>query len=678
MKPILKFILLLLCNICLSQTNLLDTSTWAVGTGSAPGFTRTGTDAENIREMGIGPHGNSVLLWKGVTDGTAANDDGGWKTVTSIDSSKTYRCTVWMRKTNSNDGHTYFGVSARDTSGDWALNSLENVTQTNTFFHNGPVPILDNWYLFVGYIHHSNYSSTVSVGGLYDGATGNKVIDYNDRKFQSTAEKLTIWPMMHRGTPNTADALYLYAPTIYEINGQEPTIQELIDGHDTQAPTAPTLSNGAQTDITVDLSWTAAADNIAVTGYNVYRDGILETALGNVLSYQVAGLTASTAYNFTVTALDAAGNESAVSNTVTINTSSAGGAFFILEHIRASDDMVTGTITDGYSVTSTNATTFNVNAIPSSSIGSAVFTLTGPISRNVIESVSPYALYSDDNGNFKEGPNLTTGSYSLTITAWSAAGGTGTQIAQDIVNFTVTAPNTDLEAPTPPTLSSIDQTDTTIDLSWTAATDNIAVTGYKVYKDSILETTLGSVLSYQVTGLTASTAYNFTVTALDAAGNESAISNTLAITTDATTGGGTGSYWSLNNQDVYYNTGNVGIGTNITDSKLTVKGSIHSEEVKVDLSVPAPDYVFESSYNLTSLEKLQEYIITHGHLPNMPSAKEMETHGIELGIMNMKLLEKIEELTLYILQQQRELYLQSEKNKTLENRLIKLENLIKK
>ena len=209
----------------------------------------------------------------------------------------------------------------------------------------------------------------------------------------------------------------------------------------------------------------------------------------------------------------------------------------------------------------------------------------------------------------------------------------------------------DTQAPTTPTLSSAAQTDTTVDLSWTESTDNVSVTGYKVYKDGVLETTLASVLSYQVTGLTASTAYNFTVTALDAAGNESAISNTLAITTDATTGGGTGSYWSLNNQDVYYNTGNVGIGTNITDSKLTVKGSIHSEEVKVDLSVPAPDYVFESSYNLTSLEKLQEYIITHGHLPNIPSAKEMETHGIELGIMNMKLIEKIEELTLYVLEQ---------------------------
>ncbi|SFC65874.1 hypothetical protein SAMN04487891_1183 [Flagellimonas taeanensis] len=99
--------------------------------------------------------------------------------------------------------------------------------------------------------------------------------------------------------------------------------------------------------------------------------------------------------------------------------------------------------------------------------------------------------------------------------------------------------------------------------------------------------------------------------------------------------------------------GNVGIGTNSPDSKLTVKGNIHAEEVKVDLSVPGPDYVFKEDYDLKSLEEVQNYIKEHGHLPNIPSAKEMETNGIQLGEMNMKLLEKIEELTLYILEQEK-------------------------
>ncbi|MEM8848140.1 MAG: hypothetical protein AAFY00_03855 [Bacteroidota bacterium] len=96
--------------------------------------------------------------------------------------------------------------------------------------------------------------------------------------------------------------------------------------------------------------------------------------------------------------------------------------------------------------------------------------------------------------------------------------------------------------------------------------------------------------------------------------------------------------------------GSMGIGTTIPDAKLTVKGNIHAEEVKVDLSVPGPDYVFKEDYDLKSLEEVQNYIRENGHLPNIPSAKDMEENGIQLGEMNMKLLEKIEELTLYILE----------------------------
>ncbi|MBD1261605.1 hypothetical protein HZY62_13455 [Maribacter polysiphoniae] len=126
--------------------------------------------------------------------------------------------------------------------------------------------------------------------------------------------------------------------------------------------------------------------------------------------------------------------------------------------------------------------------------------------------------------------------------------------------------------------------------------------------------------------------------------------------------------------------GNVGIGTLSPDSKLTVKGKIHAEEIKVDLSVPAPDYVFKDDYNLRSLEETQIYIKENGHLPNIPTAKEMEENGVELGVMNMKLLEKIEELTLYTLEQQnrirkleKELDQKEQINLLFEERLHKIE-----
>ena len=97
----------------------------------------------------------------------------------------------------------------------------------------------------------------------------------------------------------------------------------------------------------------------------------------------------------------------------------------------------------------------------------------------------------------------------------------------------------------------------------------------------------------------------------------------------------------------------MGIGTTSPDAKLTVKGNIHAEEVKVDLNVPAPDYVFKEDYDLKSLQEVQDHIQKHGHLPNIPSAKKMEANGIDLGKMNMKLLEKIEELTLCLIAQEK-------------------------
>jgi hypothetical protein len=91
------------------------------------------------------------------------------------------------------------------------------------------------------------------------------------------------------------------------------------------------------------------------------------------------------------------------------------------------------------------------------------------------------------------------------------------------------------------------------------------------------------------------------------------------------------------------------------NSKLVVEGLISAREVKV-LTGPIPDYVFEQDYTLMSLSDLETYIKTNKHLPGIPSASEVEANeGLELGEMNRLLLEKVEELTLHIIAQQKEI-----------------------
>jgi len=123
--------------------------------------------------------------------------------------------------------------------------------------------------------------------------------------------------------------------------------------------------------------------------------------------------------------------------------------------------------------------------------------------------------------------------------------------------------------------------------------------------------------------------------------------------------------------------GNVGIGTNTPDYKLTVKGKIHSREVKVTATAGGADFVFEDTYKLPTLKTVEQFIAKNKHLPEIASAKEMEENGIHLAEMNIKLLQKIEELTLYTIQQQKELETQQENNKTLEARMTALESHLK-
>ena len=112
--------------------------------------------------------------------------------------------------------------------------------------------------------------------------------------------------------------------------------------------------------------------------------------------------------------------------------------------------------------------------------------------------------------------------------------------------------------------------------------------------------------------------------------------------------------------------GMIGIGTSDPDQKLTVKGKIHTQEVLVDLNgAVAPDYVFEkyyqgqsalnSDYQMLDLKSLEAFLKQNHHLPEIPSAQKLKEDGLELKNINLLLLQKIEELTLYTIEQQKQL-----------------------
>lgn len=385
----------LICVLSLNafSQNLVSSQTWTIGTGSVGIFDDNGTASENIRELGTGPNGVQTILWKAAPDGNA-QADGGWDTQHfPIDRTKMYRFSIWIKKTNSNDGHSYFGCRSND------ILTLAGAVNTNPYFWYGDLPELNKWYLLVGYVHAHNDPSTSSYGGVYDGTTGTKVASATDFKFSASATTAVHRTYLYYDA-NTSDRQYFYNPEVYMMAQNQP------------------------------LQETTASVNFNEDAFFAKKVGI--------------------------------GTNNPVFGTLQVTQPSD-----------ASDK------------------------------GIGVLNSTG---------VRALRLWADPDNSYV--------------------------------------------------------------YSGTTGQANLILNG----------------------------------------------------------------------------TGNVGIGTTTPNEKLTVNGTIYGKEVKVDLNVPGPDYVFDEHYNLVSLDEIKAYIEKNKHLPEVPSAKEMEANGIRLSEMNMILLKKVEELTLHIIE----------------------------
>jgi hypothetical protein len=207
-------------------TNILNPSLWVVGTTMGqPGFLEKGDLAENSIIMGVGPKGNIVPLWKGISLYPDEAWDGGWEAnVPFINGNKTYRYAVFVKKSVSlTDGTIYFGC-------DYVISLDEESSASPAYFWYGDLPVIDRWYLLIGYVYPYNHSDLISYGGIYDVTTGEKVISCTDFKWETEGEILNglhiIWQY---GCVNNNTEIYYYGPRVEIVDGSEPSIESLMN-----------------------------------------------------------------------------------------------------------------------------------------------------------------------------------------------------------------------------------------------------------------------------------------------------------------------------------------------------------------------------------------------------------------------------------------------------------------
>ncbi len=346
---------------------------------------------------------------------------------------------------------------------------------------------------------------------------------------------------------------------------------------DSTAPTVPAnLTATSPSGTEVDLTWEASTDNQSVTGYSIYRDGTLVTTVaGSVNAYQDASVTPSTSYAYTIDAFDAAGNHSnptsatnvttlAPPSTSTIPASADAWVYANLPNnnygtstqlrVDASPDTLSYLIFDipalagpvtratlrlyantaqstGYDVHAVSSTTWGEQTLTynnAPSFDPAVAGSSGPVAAGTWTQVDITSLIS--------GPGpvsialTTTSSTALSLVSLDSGGADVPQLILD------TAPVADSQPPSMPTNPQANAVSgTQVDLSWIASSDNVGVNGYGIYRDgTLLDSVGGSTTTYQDAAVTPGTSYSYTVDAVDAAGNRSALSVVAGVTTPST------------------------------------------------------------------------------------------------------------------------------------------------
>jgi Bacterial Ig-like domain/Bacterial Ig domain/Calcineurin-like phosphoesterase len=302
---------------------------------------------------------------------------------------------------------------------------------------------------------------------------------------------------------------------VYDIALDEVAVNtSFIDTTDSQAPSTPTgLTANATAPNSVNLTWNASTDNISVTGYDLYRNGALLTTLGVVTSYPDTPVSPAFTYEYQVSARDAAGNVSALSTpATTVNTPAD-----------TTGPSVTLTApADGVSVSAN--VTLSADATDNVGVDHVDFLVNDTVVGTSDIEGGPYSIVWDST-------TLPDGPVAITARAVDSSSNATTSSGRTI---TVNNAGGDTTPPTVPANIAATATGSSqVNLSWNASNDNVAVTGYDIYRDGALLTGVGAVTSYSDTSVVIGATYQYQVLARDAAGNFSALSSSATVTIPA-------------------------------------------------------------------------------------------------------------------------------------------------
>lgn len=208
-------------------TNLLDSTVWTIGnSGSVGQFEANGQVSENTIVSGTGPYGNTVALWQGGNDNTS-DADGGWNSsYFTIDPTKDYRLTVWMRANSISALSNYFGTQN--------VRTLAGSDFENPYFWYGVLPAANTWYLLVAYIRSVDYEGYNSKGGMYSGVNGSLIVPFvgtgnlgGDARIRTSVTSFNHRTYMYY-TTDTSHRTWWWDPRVEVCDGSEPSIDDLL------------------------------------------------------------------------------------------------------------------------------------------------------------------------------------------------------------------------------------------------------------------------------------------------------------------------------------------------------------------------------------------------------------------------------------------------------------------